>query len=102
MVYTSIHVHPCFIDPDIVEVSREKRVKEAIIAELSACLKNIQATQQARRPGEPIYTCDSSNQLCTVLEAVFLHGHNSTRGIKKQQADIKAYESCVRLFMGLL
>ncbi|XP_067946322.1 pleckstrin homology domain-containing family M member 1-like [Watersipora subatra] len=81
-------------DPDIVEVSREKRVKDAIVAELRACLRNIQSTQQARRPGEPIYTSDSSNQLCTVFEAVLLHGHKTTRGIKRQQFDSKAFEHC--------
>ena len=85
-----------YSEPDITEISREKRVKEAIISELSARLKNIQTTQQSRRPGEPIYTCDSSNQLCNVLEAVFLHGHKSTQGVRKSQStENKAFDRCV-------
>ena len=78
-----------------MEISREKRVKESIINELNVCLKSIQAIQQSRKPGEPIYTSDSSNQLCTVIEAALLHGHKSTRGLKRQQVDLKTFDRCV-------
>jgi len=70
-------------------------VKEFIISELSACLKTIQSTQQTRKSGEPIYTSDSSNYLCTILEAALLHGHKSTHGILRQTTDLKAFDRCV-------
>lgn len=84
------------LDPDIAEVSREKRIKESIVNELSAVLKSIQATQQ-NRPGEPVYTSDASTQLCNVFEAVFLHGNKTCHKLRSGEFDTQSLERCVSI-----
>jgi len=83
-----------FADPDVVEVSRENRVKKLIISELSQVLKSIQSTQQAR-PGEPIYSSDSANHLCHVCEAVFLHGLKTAQKYKPLEVSSLEIMICV-------
>nr|CAD7461090.1 unnamed protein product [Timema tahoe] len=55
---------------------REIAVKESLVVQLSNSVKQIQLEQTQKNPFS--YGCDDTASLCTVLEAIFIHGLKET------------------------
>nr|CAD7409721.1 unnamed protein product [Timema cristinae] len=55
---------------------REIAVKESLVVQLSNSVKQIQLEQTKKNPFS--YGCDDTASLCTVLEAIFIHGLKET------------------------